>query len=153
MSYNYSLRLWISAYIIWTTRNIEPSVSIVRTLIILFMDIVIHIIWFISFRPISYHRAMTYGPYNMVHIIWTIETIWYGLYNLKFSATSMLATDVWDEICWRQLWDVSDGFERFCHQHPLYFTISVGHHYPISPISKFCHQHKVTNIHLSPTYV
>ena len=29
LSYDYSLRLWIYAYIIWSTRNIEPSVSVV----------------------------------------------------------------------------------------------------------------------------
>ena len=34
----------------------------------------------------------------------------------------MLATDVGDEICWRQLWDVGDGFG---HQHPLSLNISV----------------------------
>ena len=39
----------------------------------------------------------------------------------------MLVTDVGDEMCWRQLWDVSDGFDRFRHQHPLSFNIIVGH--------------------------
>ena len=62
-------------------------------------------------------------------------------------ATSMLATDVGDEI------------ERFCHQHPLSFSMSVGHQHPkdiiyieiLSQTPENCHQHKVTNIHLSPT--
>ena len=60
-------------------------------------------------------------------------------------ATSMLVTDVGDEMCWRQLWDVGDVFGRFCHQHPLSFNISVGlpdsgtNIQKMSPISKFCH--------------
>ena len=54
-----------------------------------------------------------------------------------FLVTLMLVTDVGDEMCWRQLWDVGDGFGRFCHQHPLSFNINVN-----------CHQDKVTNIHL-----
>ena len=29
-------------------------------------------------------------------------------------------------MCWRQLGDVGDGFDRFCHQHLLSFNISVG---------------------------
>ena len=37
----------------------------------------------------------------------------------SFTSTSMLMTDVGDKICCRQLWDVGDGFCRFCHQHPL----------------------------------
>ena len=68
----------------------------------------------------------------------------------------MLATDVGDEICWRQFWDVSDGFGRFGHQHPLSFSISVGHQHPKDVISiktlsttpENCHQHKVTNIYV-----
>ena len=31
-------------------------------------------------------------------------------------ATSMLMTDVWVEMYWRQLWDVGDGFGKNCHQ-------------------------------------
>ena len=42
----------------------------------------------------------------------------------------MLVTDVGDEMCWRQLWDVGDSFGRFCHQHPLFFNISVWHQHP-----------------------
>ena len=45
-------------------------------------------------------------------------------------ATSMLVTDVGEEMCWRQLWDVGDDFGRFYHQHPLSFNISVGHQHP-----------------------
>ena len=73
-------------------------------------------------------------------------------------ATSMLVTDVGDELCWRQLLDVDDSFGRFYHQHPLFFNISVGHQQPkdvtnieiLSLRSKNCHQDNVTNIHLSP---
>ena len=71
----------------------------------------------------------------------------------------MLVTNVGDEIGWRQLCDVGDGFGRFCNQHPLSFYISVGHQQPkdvttieiLSLTSKNCHQDKVTNSHLSPT--
>ena len=67
-------------------------------------------------------------------------------------ATSMLATDIGDKIRWRQLWDVGDGFERFCYQYLLAlasFSISVGHQHPKdvtnieirSPTSENCHQH------------
>ena len=42
-------------------------------------------------------------------------------------ATPMLVTDVGDEICWRQLLDVGDGFGHFRHQHHLSLNISVGH--------------------------
>ena len=73
----------------------------------------------------------------------------------------MLVTDVEDEMIWWQLWDVGDGFDCFCHQHPLSFNISVGHLQPkdvtnikiLSLASKNCHQDKVINIHLSPTIV
>ena len=33
-------------------------------------------------------------------------------------------------MCWRQLCDVGNGFDRFCHQHSLSFNISVGHQQP-----------------------
>ena len=62
-------------------------------------------------------------------------------------ATSMLVTDVGDEMCLWQLWDVGDGFGCFCRQHPLSLNISVGHQQPkdvtnieiLSPTS-VCHQ-------------
>jgi len=74
-------------------------------------------------------------------------------------ATSKLETDDWDEMSWRQLWDVGDDFGRFCHRHPLSFNISVGHRHPkdvtniefLPTTPENAHQHKVTNIHLSPT--
>ena len=45
--------------------------------------------------------------------------------------------DVGDKICWWQLWDVGDGFGRFCHQHPLSFKIVTK----IKPPTSTCHQH------------
>ena len=54
--------------------------------------------------------------------------------------------DVGDVICWRQLWDVGDGFGSFRHQNPLSFHIGFGHQHPKdatirkSPTST-CHQH------------
>ena len=71
-------------------------------------------------------------------------------------ATLMLVTDSEDEVCLQQLWDVGDGFGRFC-QHLLYFNISVGHQQPkdvtnieiLSLTSKNCHQDKVTIIYVA----
>ena len=37
--------------------------------------------------------------------------------------TSMLLTDVGNEMCWRQSRDFGDDFDRFRHQHPLYKAI------------------------------
>ena len=42
----------------------------------------------------------------------------------------MLMTDVGDEMCWRQLRDIGDGFGRLRHQHHLFFNISVEHQHP-----------------------
>ena len=61
--------------------------------------------------------------------------IWFR-YGRK--ATSMLVTDVGDEMCWRKLWDVGDGFGHFGHQHPPDFNIIVGHQ----------HSKDVTNIEI-----
>ena len=74
-------------------------------------------------------------------------------------ATSMLVTDVGDEMCGRQRRDIRDGFGRVCRQYPLSLNISVGHQHHkyvtntviLSLTSKNRHQDKVTNIHLSPT--
>ena len=75
--------------------------------------------------------------------------IWFRLYQgffdkwsqkcLKIWSTSMLVTDVEDQMCWRQVWDVGDSFGRF------FTSIEI-----LSLTSKNCHQDKVTNIHLSP---
>ena len=59
--------------------------------------------------------------------------------------TSMLVTDVRDEMWWRKLWDFDDGFVRFCYQNTVSFTLaSETNIQKISPISKFCHQHRST---------
>jgi len=91
-----------------------------------------------------------------------IETSMVFFFNSKCiffeMAASMLATDDGDKICWRQLWDVGDGFGRFCRYHPLSFSTSVGQQHPkdvtnieiLSWTPENCYQHKVTNIHLSP---
>ena len=81
-------------------------------------------------------------------------------------ATSMLVTDVGHEMFWWQLWDVGDGFGHFRHQHLLFFNIMLFVIYrrvPTSknvtnieipsPTSENCHQDKVTNIQLSPTWI
>ena len=50
--------------------------------------------------------------------------------------------DVRDEICWRPLLDVGDGFDHFGHKHPSSVCTSVGHEH-----LKDCQQHHdVTNI-------
>ena len=71
--------------------------------------------------------------------------------------STIQVTDVGDEMCWRQFWDVGDGFSRFCHEHPLSFKITVGHQDPkdatnieiLSLTSKNCHHDKVTNMYVS----
>ena len=41
-----------------------------------------------------------------------------------------LVTNVGDERCWRQHWDVGDGFGRFRRRHSLSFDTNVGHQHP-----------------------
>ena len=56
--------------------------------------------------------------------------------------TSMMVTDVGDEMCWWHLKDVVDSFGHFGHQHLRSFYIGVGHQ----------HWKDVTNIEIqSPT--
>ena len=56
----------------------------------------------------------------------------------------MLVTDVADELCWRQLCDVGDGFGRFCHWllvtniHYLVKLASGTNNQKMSPILEFC---------------
>ena len=69
----------------------------------------------------------------------------------SFKLTSVLVTDVGDEMCWWQLYDVGDGFSHFDHQNPLSFYIGIGW---FGPTFKRYRQHgnSVTNIYkLSPT--
>jgi len=52
---------------------------------------------------------------------------------------------------------VGDGFGRFCHQHHLSFSFSVGHQHPrdvtnieiLSPTPENDHQHNATNTHVA----
>ena len=53
-----------------------------------------------------------------------METIIFESSLVTFSVRSMLVTDVGDEMCWWQLWGVSDGFGHFGHQHLL--TLASG---------------------------
>ena len=55
--------------------------------------------------------------------IWRVEPI-------INEATSMLVTDVGNEMCWWQFEDVGDGFGHFGHQNPLSLNISLGHQHP-----------------------
>ena len=71
--------------------------------------------------------------------------------NIKtvFPVTSMLVTDVGNEMCWWQLQNFVDGFCHFGHQHPL-FTFAFGTNLQqMSPTSKHCHQHHCKRISLS----
>ena len=56
-----------------------------------------------------------------------MSSVNFGFGNFDDKATSMLVTDVWDEICWWQLLDVGDSFDHFGHQNQLSFYISVRH--------------------------
>ena len=53
-----------------------------------------------------------------------METIIFESSLVTFSVRSMLVTDVGDEMCWWQLWGVSDGFGHFGRQHLL--TLAPG---------------------------
>ena len=103
-----------------------------------------------KFRPLSTLKSTT-SDKTPVHFWPNIRN--FRLYPL-FGASSMLVTDIGDEMCWWQLWDVGDGLSHFSHQHPLSLNISVGHQHQkdVTNVSKFCHQHPkiVTNIK-SPT--
>ena len=77
----------------------------------------------------------------------------------KITVTSMLVTDVGDEMCWWQLVDVDDRFGHFGHRHPLSFHINVRHQHSkhvtrteiLSSTSENFRQLLVTNITL-PKY-
>ena len=101
------------------------------------------------FNLISYHLFLNYIGLFMGPIFIFLFTNAYWFYT----ATSMLATDVGDEICWRQLWDVGDGFGQFCHQHPL-SKKTIFQHQGRAPRSKRCHQYRnsVTNIQKSSRF-
>ena len=69
-------------------------------------------------------------------------------------ATSILVTDVGDEMCWRELRDVGDGYRRYRHLHASRTNIyNVTNIEILSPIAENFHQHNVTKIHLSSTSI
>ena len=88
--------------------------------------------------------------------IWLILISYEIHTSSKFTSMELEGYIDGDEMCWRQLWDVGDGFGRFCPQHPLYFIISVGHRQPkdvinieiLSLTSKDCHRDEFTNIYV-----
>ena len=45
-------------------------------------------------------------------------------------ATSMLVTNVEDEMCWRRFEDVGDTFGHFGYQHPISLNINIRHQFP-----------------------
>ena len=47
--------------------------------------------------------------------------------HIDDGSTSMLVTDVGDEMFWSKFQDVGDDFGHFGHQHPLSFNINVEH--------------------------
>ena len=65
--------------------------------------------------------------------------------------TSMLVTDIWDEMSWKQLEDVGDAFGRI-GQWPMVTNTHYLNIQKMSPSSKFSHQYQriVANI-TSPT--
>ena len=77
----------------------------------------------------EYLECMFYRvTYNNLDVLYSVR--WSSEKFQNFRTTSMLVTDVGDEMCWRQLWDACDGFRRFLHQYPLSFNISVGNQQP-----------------------
>ena len=70
--------------------------------------------------------------------------------NIKILPTSMLVTDVGDEMFWRQFWDVGYDFGGFRHQHPLSLNIDIGYQHAKdvanieipSLISERCHRYR-----------
>ena len=71
-----------------------------------------------------YVWSRTYFPKSSRHEVTFHRKLQLLLKIQEVLATSMLVTDVGNEMCWRQLRDVGDGFGRFRHQHPLSFHIA-----------------------------
>ena len=73
-------------------------------------------------------------------------SIWYETqHNQIGKITSMLVTDVGDQMCWWQVWD--NGYiEKITN-----ITKKVANIMILSPTSEISHHHKVTNITMSPT--
>ena len=80
----------------------------------------------------------------------------YGPNNLRSeTVTLMLVTDVGDQMCWWQVWDVDDRFRMLVndlihwenHQH----NEKVADIMILTPTSQISHHHRVTNITMSST--
>ena len=77
---------------------------------------------------------------------------WGCIFHAISRVTSRLVTDVWNEMCWRLLLVVGDGFVHNGHQHSLsLYTVAGKQH--SKDVTFKCHQHRnsVTNIHKSST--
>ena len=84
--------------------------------------------------------------------IWRVH-VWQNYNEKTQGATSILVTDVGDEMCWRLFWDVGDVLAISVTNILYLSTLSSGTNIQkMLPTSKFCHQHPkiVTNIK-SPT--
>ena len=76
----------------------------------------------------------------------SVYCINHDIYDIRVNhmrVTSMLVTDVGDEMCWWQLYDVGDNFGHFGNQNLLSFYISVGHQHSndFKSSSSRCHRH------------
>ena len=85
------------------------------------------------------------------------KSLWKSPWWIRWAlwmVTSMLVTDVGDEMCWWKAYGVGDGFRHFGHYNPLSFYVDIGHKHLkdvtkieiLSPTSKICHQLRFTNI-------
>ena len=81
---------------------------------------------------------------------------WVARYGISLHwVTSMLVTDVGDQMCWWQVWDVGDRFRMFVidliHNEKTNITKKVANIMILPPTSENSHHHKVINITMSPT--
>ena len=101
--------------------------------------------WQMTISAACSHSGMYQHLTDMLHKFYCLN-----LYTKVKKVTSMLVTDVGNELCWWQLSDIGDGFAHFGS---LYFYISIGHqnvkdvtyikiHSPTSTNRhQHCHQH------------
>ena len=70
-------------------------------------------------------------------------TLEYTFLSPDKTVTSMLVTDIGDEVCWWQLWDVDDRFGHFRHRYLLFGDIIlIFWHKDWAPRFKRCHQYR-----------
>ena len=136
----------------WTRLNIQSSYSIRRYKNTWTESTIFHVpvISCSTQTKFSWFRLRWNKPKwnDAIYGIWKGKGLETFVLTIEW-ATSMLVTDVGDEMCWRQLWDVGDGSCRFRHQHSLSLNISVGHQHPkdvtnSENLSGNCHQFKLT---------